>query len=279
MVGSSGSGGPDLTVSGVSLGDYSGEAGDNFSISYTRENIGDADAGSFDLSIRFSDNITISTSDDEACHSTISGMTAGTSSSTGITTCTVPSVSGGDYYVGVIMDTDDDVSESNESNNTDYDSNRFSVSSCSESDYWDPSSMSDSDEGAQADGSTYGTGNGTTLEVEFQDDGGGDVEFQVCKAGGYFSGNDIWVIFDETELGMGVVFEAAVATSSSSSCTSWYAIDTSAWSEGDYFGGNMHIESPSSSGATWGSGCTDQGGTSGDCWFMGSFGTMERTCL
>jgi len=152
-------------------------------------------------------------------------------------------------------------------------------SSCGESDYWSPDSTTDSDEGATVDGTTYGTGNGTTLDVELRDDGTGDVEFQICKASGSFSGSDLWVIFDEDELGEGVVYEAAVSTSSGSACTSWVAIDGSAWSEGDVFGGDMHIESPSSSEATWGSACVDDGSTTGDCWFMGSFGTMERTCL
>ncbi len=150
---------------------------------------------------------------------------------------------------------------------------------CGESDYWSPDSLTDSDEGAAADGSTYGTGNGTTLTVEMRDDGTGDVEFQVCKSSGSFSGSDIWVVFDEEELGAGVIFEAAVGTSSASSCTNWESIDTSSWSEGEDFGGDMHIESPSSSEATWGSGCSDDGDTTGDCWFFGSLDAMERTCL
>jgi len=107
-----GSPAPDLTVSGVTLGSTSGEVGDTFSVTYTRANTGTADAGSFRLSVRFSLDTTIDTSDAEACDAWFSsGMTAGTSATKTISGCTVPTVGARSYYVGVIMDVDGDVTE------------------------------------------------------------------------------------------------------------------------------------------------------------------------
>lgn len=120
---------PDLEPASVSLSDYSGEIGDSFTTSLTVYNLGDAATGSYDVSIRFSNNTTISTQDQEICTTIGSSIGSGGSRNLSISGCTVPSVSDGTYYVGVILDDAQRISESDEGNNDARASSAFTVTS------------------------------------------------------------------------------------------------------------------------------------------------------
>ncbi len=124
----SGGGLPDLEIANVSIDSYSGEAGDSFDITYTRSNLGTVDSGSFELSVRFSENTNITVADDEACNLSLSSMAPG-ESFVRVAGCTVPAIADGDYYVGIILDPDDVIAEEDEDNNTDYDPGQYTVGS------------------------------------------------------------------------------------------------------------------------------------------------------
>ena len=119
--------GPDLTVDYLSASWTSADAGDSKSISTRIKNDGDSSSGSFRWGLYLSTDTTITTSDlllDDWSQSSISS--GSTRSST--KTVTIPSsITGGYYYVGMIVDINSQVSESDENNNDDYDSGRVHV--------------------------------------------------------------------------------------------------------------------------------------------------------
>ena len=119
--------GPDLIVDYLSASWTSADAGDSKSISTRIKNDGDSSSGSFRWGLYLSTDTTITTSDlllDDWSQSSISS--GSTRSST--KTVTIPSsITGGYYYVGMIVDINGQVSESDENNNDDYDSGRVHV--------------------------------------------------------------------------------------------------------------------------------------------------------
>ncbi len=118
---------PDLTVDYLSASWTSADAGDSKSISTRIKNDGSSSSGSFRWGLYLSTDRTITTSDlllDDWSQSSISS--GSTRSST--KTVTIPSsITGGYYYVGMIVDINNQVSESDENNNYDYDSGRVRV--------------------------------------------------------------------------------------------------------------------------------------------------------
>ncbi|MBI31883.1 MAG: hypothetical protein CMB72_04790 [Euryarchaeota archaeon] len=119
--------GPDLIVDYLSASWTSADAGDSKSISTRIKNDGDSSSGSFRWGLYLSTDTTITTNDlllDDWSQSSISS--GSTRSST--KTVTIPSsITGGYYYVGMIVDINGQVSESDENNNDDYDSGRVRV--------------------------------------------------------------------------------------------------------------------------------------------------------
>ena len=119
--------GPDLIVDYLSASWSSADAGDSKSISTRIKNDGDSSSGSFRWGLYLSTDTTITTSDtllDDWSQSTIS---AGSSRSSTKTVTIPSSFTGGYYYVGMIVDINNQVSESDENNNDDYDSGRVHV--------------------------------------------------------------------------------------------------------------------------------------------------------
>ena len=118
---------PDLTVDYLSASWTSADAGDSKSISTRIKNDGDASSGSFRWALYLSTDTTITTSDIQLDYWTQSSISAG-STRTSTKSVTIPSsITGGYYYVGMIVDINNQVSESDEGNNDDYDSGRIRV--------------------------------------------------------------------------------------------------------------------------------------------------------
>ncbi|MBK39128.1 MAG: hypothetical protein CMB50_02750 [Euryarchaeota archaeon] len=119
--------GPDLTVDYLSASWTSADAGDSKSISTRIKNEGDASSGSFRWGLYLSTDTTITTNDIQLDTWSQSSISAGSSRSS-TKSITIPSsITGGYYYVGMIVDINSQVSESDESNNDDYDSGRVRV--------------------------------------------------------------------------------------------------------------------------------------------------------
>ena len=118
---------PDLTVDYLSASWTSADAGDSKSISTRIKNDGDASSGSFRWALYLSTDTTITTSDIQLDYWTQSSISAG-STRTSTKSVTIPSsITGGYYYVGMIVDINNQVSESDEGNNDDYDTGRIRV--------------------------------------------------------------------------------------------------------------------------------------------------------
>ena len=119
--------GPDLIVDYLSASWSTADAGDSKSISTRIKNDGDSSSGSFRWALYLSTDTTITTNDLQLDYWTQSSITAG-STRTSTKTVTIPSsITGGYYYVGMIVDINNQVSESDENNNDDYDSGRVHV--------------------------------------------------------------------------------------------------------------------------------------------------------
>lgn len=99
------------------------KAGSSFTINYDIRNLGGGSASSFDVSFYISSNNFISSLDVLLGTTTISGLSGNTTSSY-TSTLTLPSVSDSfwsgsrTYYIGMIVDSNNTVSESNESDNS-----------------------------------------------------------------------------------------------------------------------------------------------------------------
>lgn len=123
----SGRSGPDLIVDYLSASWTTADAGETKSVSTRIKNDGDTSSGSFRWGLYLSTDTTITTSDtllDDWSQSSISD--GSTRSST--KTITIPiTITGGYYYVGMIVDINSQVSESDENNNDDYDSGRITI--------------------------------------------------------------------------------------------------------------------------------------------------------
>jgi len=119
--------GPDLTVDYLSASWTSADAGESKSISTRIKNEGDASSGSFRWGLYLSTDTTITTSDIQLDTWSQSSISSGSTRSS-TKSITIPSsISGGYYYVGMIVDINSQVSESDESNNDDYDSGRARI--------------------------------------------------------------------------------------------------------------------------------------------------------
>ena len=123
----SGRSNPDLIVDYLSASWTSADAGDSKSISTRIKNDGDASSGSFRWALYLSTDTTITTSDIQLDYWTQSSISAGSSRSSTKSVTIPSSITGGYYYVGMIVDINNQVSESDEGNNDDYDSGRVRV--------------------------------------------------------------------------------------------------------------------------------------------------------
>ena len=119
--------GPDLTVDYLSASWTSADAGDAKSISTRIKNEGDASSGSFRWGLYLSTDTTITTSDIQLDTWSQSSISSGSSRSSTKSVTIPTSITGGYYYVGMIVDINSQVSESDESNNDDYDSGRARI--------------------------------------------------------------------------------------------------------------------------------------------------------
>ena len=119
--------GPDLIVDYLSASWSTADAGDSKSISTRIKNDGDSSSGSFRWALYLSTDTTITTSDYQLDDWSQSSISAG-STRYSTKSVTIPSsMTGGYYYVGMIVDINSQVSESDENNNADYDSGRVHV--------------------------------------------------------------------------------------------------------------------------------------------------------
>ncbi|MEQ8542161.1 MAG: CARDB domain-containing protein, partial [Coleofasciculus sp. D1-CHI-01] len=122
----------DVVINNTQLADLSGlyfdvapeplDAGDSFDIDFDITNTGSS-AGAFDVSFYLSSNNTISTTDHLLGSATINGL-AGNSTGSFITSLNLPGVNhsfwngDGTYYIGMRVDSGADVTEVNETNNS-----------------------------------------------------------------------------------------------------------------------------------------------------------------
>lgn len=107
----------DLLVTAVS-GDAVAYRGDTIDVAATLRNRGDAAAGPFAARFYLSLNPVISTSDTPLGDAfDVTGLAAGASTNVSFTFA-VPDLARAGYYIGLLVDTDDDVLEDNENNNS-----------------------------------------------------------------------------------------------------------------------------------------------------------------
>ncbi len=118
---------PDLIVDYISASWTSADAGDSKSISTRIKNDGDASSGSFRWGLYLSTDTTITTSDIQLDTWSQSSISSGSSRSSTKSVTIPSSITGGYYYVGMIVDINSQVSESDEGNNYDYDSGRARI--------------------------------------------------------------------------------------------------------------------------------------------------------
>tara|TARA_B110000438_G_scaffold302657_1_gene361057 strand:+ start:383 stop:4798 length:4416 start_codon:yes stop_codon:yes gene_type:complete len=119
--------GPDLIVDYLSASWSTADAGDTKSISTRIKNDGDSSSGSFRWALYLSTDTTITTSDLQLDDWSQSSISAGSTRSSTKSVTIPSSMTGGYYYVGMIVDINSQVSESDENNNDDYDSGRVHV--------------------------------------------------------------------------------------------------------------------------------------------------------
>ena len=119
--------GPDLIVDYLSASWTSADAGESKSISTRIKNDGDSSSGSFRWGLYLSTDTTITTSDLQLDYWTQSSISSGSTRSSTKTVTIPSSMTGGYYYVGMIVDINNQVSESDENNNDDYDSGRAHI--------------------------------------------------------------------------------------------------------------------------------------------------------
>ncbi|XGV95377.1 MAG: pre-peptidase C-terminal domain-containing protein [Leptolyngbya sp. BL-A-14] len=114
----------DLTGSSFSLSSTSLTAGNTVTAYFGIQNTGNGNAGSFNVKFYLSTDSTINTSDKYLSLYTISSLNSGLSTGTLSTNLTLPGATdsfwGGSktYYIGMIVDADSSISESNEVNNS-----------------------------------------------------------------------------------------------------------------------------------------------------------------
>ncbi len=110
---------PDLVVQNVSVTPTTVTPGSGITVSFTIVNQGTQAASIFSNDVRLSPDTTITGGDQLLANCNIGSLAAGASYTCSNIPGTIPSTTGnGTYYVGVIADTANTVSESNEGNNT-----------------------------------------------------------------------------------------------------------------------------------------------------------------
>jgi len=109
---------PDLIVNSEAVSPFSLEAGDPINLSCNIENIGDENATTSNLKYYISTDCNYSMSDTELGSDIVGILTPGSSSFESATPLIPGGFGPGDYYILFIADFDDDVIESNETNNT-----------------------------------------------------------------------------------------------------------------------------------------------------------------
>jgi surface antigen len=114
----SGVAGIDLKVTGSVSLPTTMTAGSSYTFSSVVENDGGDSSGYFNVKCYLSTNSTISTYDTFVGSTRISSISGGSSRSYTVTINVPSSLSAGDYYFGWIIDADEEVTETNESNNT-----------------------------------------------------------------------------------------------------------------------------------------------------------------
>ena len=117
----------DLVVDYLSASWTSADAGDSKSVSVRIKNEGDASSGSFDWALYLSTDTSITTADIELDEWYQSSISAGSTRSYTKYVDIPLTISGARYYVGMIVDINTDVSESDENNNDYYDSGRVTI--------------------------------------------------------------------------------------------------------------------------------------------------------
>ncbi|MAK78170.1 MAG: hypothetical protein CL992_02730, partial [Euryarchaeota archaeon] len=172
----------DLTVDYLSASWTTADAGDRKSISTRIKNIGSSSASSFKWGLYLSTDTTITTSDilldDYSRSSLSSGSTYTSTKYVDIPT----SITGGYYYVGMIVDTQNRISESNENNNDDYDTGRVHV-------YEQPDLI-----GTRCSGPSSGTvGKSLSSSISVK------IENDVSSSHGMNSGSFDWAIYLSTD--------------------------------------------------------------------------------
>lgn len=146
------------------------------------------------------------------------------------------------------------------------------IPSCSASNYWSPSSDSDTDTHNQ--GPTGITTN-VPITVTVKQDSKG-LQVQVCKDDGNFAENVYFLISDQ--LGDGAAYFDGTLSTKGNRCSSWFGLSSdTGYDENDWFGGSWFLVSPSTAEASWGLNCTNHGST-GLCWW-GQGINLQRTCL
>ncbi|MBS71595.1 MAG: hypothetical protein CMO20_01395 [Thermoplasmata archaeon] len=123
----SGRGNSDLIIDSISATWTSADAGDSKSVSVRLKNQGTASSGSFYWGIYLSTDTTITTNDIELDTWYKSSISSGSTSYQSKSVTIPATITGGYYYVGAIVDTNSQVSETNENNNDDYDTGRVHV--------------------------------------------------------------------------------------------------------------------------------------------------------
>ena len=115
---SNSSSGPDVVVTDLSIANTTLTAGDTLDVDYIIRNSGDSDFGSTGIAaVYLSTNSTITTSDTLLGDESFRDLTAGGSDSEGQNFTIPGSLAPGTYWIGIIADTGDSISESDEGNN------------------------------------------------------------------------------------------------------------------------------------------------------------------
>jgi subtilase family serine protease len=108
---------PNLTVEDVTFLPGTVAPGDDLTVEYVRSNTGGATASNFDVDVYLSTNATIGAGDTKLCTVSVPTSPAGDVAPRGVTCPVPPSLALGDYYVGVVIDEPNDVTESDETDN------------------------------------------------------------------------------------------------------------------------------------------------------------------
>jgi chitodextrinase len=111
-------GGPDLTQLWVAISTITSSS---ITINDVVGNIGNQNAGAFDVGFYLSTDTSYQTTDTFLCKRSLSGLAAGTNnppSGTATTTCSISGIGPGSYYLIAVSDSGQVIAETNETNNT-----------------------------------------------------------------------------------------------------------------------------------------------------------------